>query len=261
MDRTQQAAGETVEAPGREHRREAQRAAIETAALRLLDEQGPGAVTTRAVSAAAGVQAMTIYRLYGDMDGLMVSAAARCVADYLEAKTTRERHADPVDDLRAGWDLHVGFGLGHPYVYAQIYGRYAPDQANPAAEEGAEILRGLVRRVAEAGRLTRDVETAAQMIHSAGRGVTLTLMATPPERRDPSLSHACREAVLAAVTVPAAETAAEAEAAGEAADGVLSAADRRHAVALGAALSSSGAAVPFTEAERAMFQEWLGRLT
>lgn len=244
---------------GRDHRREAQRIAIETAALRLLDEQGPDAVTTRAVSAAAGVQAMTIYRLYGDMDGLVANAAARCVADYVEAKTTRVRREDPVDDLRAGWDLHVEFGLNHPYVYAQIYGRHAPGQTSPATEESAAILRSLVQRVAEAGRLTRDVETAAQMIHAAGCGVTFTLMAIPPEQRDMSLSHSCREAILSATTVS--DTGPSDGTTRAASDEPLTADNRRHAVALTAALSAHESPSPFTDAERALLQEWLDRLT
>ena len=41
-----------------------------------------------------------------------------------------------------------------------------------AAKEAAEILHGLVSRVAEAGRLRVGVERAARMIHAAGSGVT-----------------------------------------------------------------------------------------
>ncbi|MEU7768611.1 TetR/AcrR family transcriptional regulator [Nocardia sp. NPDC049190] len=251
-EREEGAAGE------RDRRRDAQRHAIEAAALRLLDEGGPQAVTSRAVSAAAGVQAMSIYRLFGDMDVLIARAAAKGFAEYVAAKTNREQCDDPVDDLRAGWDLHVGFGLSHPYVYAQIYGRHAPGQPNPAADEAAVILRGLVQRVAEAGRLTRDVEGAAVLIHSAGCGVTLTLMSVPPDRRDMSISDLCRETILAAVTMPSA---------GALEDGAPPVSSRsaeaaRHAVSLAAVLSGGGDwQPPLTEAERGMLGEWLERLS
>ncbi len=45
------------------------------AAERLLSEHGREGVSTRAVSAAAGVQAQTIYRQYGDMAGLLNAVA------------------------------------------------------------------------------------------------------------------------------------------------------------------------------------------
>lgn len=167
------------------------------------------------------------------------------------------RRPDPVDDLRAGWDLHVSFGLDHPYVYSQVYGRHSPGRRGPAAQAAAEVLRGLLRRVAEAGRLTRDVETAAQMVHAAGCGVTLTLMAVPAAERDISVSDATREAVLAAVTLPYGDR--ESTAAVTPVGLVLPAGARRHAVALGVALD--GEASPFTDAERRLLHEWLQRLT
>jgi hypothetical protein len=44
------------------------------------------------------------------------------------------------------------------------------------------------------------------MIHAAGVGVTLSLIATDPEQRDPDLSRQLREAVLtASTTEPAVE--------------------------------------------------------
>lgn len=224
--------------------RDRQRAAIEEVGLRLLDDGGPAALTSRAVSAAAGVQAMTLYRLYGDMDGLMAQIVARGFDQYVEAKTARKRAEDPVDDLRAGWDLHIAFALGHPHVYAQIYGRYAPGAPNPATARAAAILRDLVDRAARAGRLRCDAGTAAWALHAAGCGTALTLMNTPPARRDPTLSSTSREAVLAYLTTG-----------GESPDQVESPA--RHAVALAALLGEDPA---FTAAERTLLHEWLSRL-
>lgn len=224
--------------------RDRQRAAIETAALRLLDEGGPAALTTRAVSAAAGVQAMTLYRLYGDMDALTGEVVARGFDQYVEAKAARESADDPIDDLREGWDLHVGFALAHPHVYAHIYGRHAPDRPSPAIHRADAVLRELVERAARAGRLVCDVETAAWTIHAAGCGTALTLINTPPARRDPHLSVACREAVLASLTTGP--------------DLTESARDLfRHAVALTALLGEGPA---FTSAERVLLVEWLGRI-
>jgi hypothetical protein len=45
--------------------------------------------------------------------------------------------------------------------------------------------------------------TPRDLIHAAGTGVTLTLVATPPQERDPRLSETMREAILTTLTVPA----------------------------------------------------------
>ena len=183
---------------------------IVQAAARLLAEGGRDAVSTRAVGRAAGVQAPTIYRQFGDMRGLLDAAASHGFAAYLRQKAARTRAADPVDDLRHGWDLHVAFGLAHPAVYALMYGDPRPGAEPAAAREAGEVLRGLVQQAAAAGRLRVGVERAAQVIHAAGVGVTLQLIGTAPADRDPALSGLTREAVLAAVTAdaPAAPNAA-----------------------------------------------------
>src|SRR4028119_655296 len=90
---------------------------------------GGGAVTTRGVATAAGVQAPTIYRQFGDMRGLLDEAASFGFSRYLRDKTSRERVEDPVEDLRRGWDLHVGFGLDNPAFYTLMYGEPRPPRA------------------------------------------------------------------------------------------------------------------------------------
>jgi len=87
------------------------RARISRAATELLASGGRNAVTTRAVSAAAGVQPPTIYRHFGDMQGLFDAAARDTLAAYAQEKATRPLTDDPVEDLRRGWDLHIAFGL------------------------------------------------------------------------------------------------------------------------------------------------------
>src|SRR5690606_5325013 len=130
--------------------------------------------------------------------GLLAAVATHGFQEYLASKRNRPRTEDPVDDLRQGWDLHVEFGVTHPVVYSLMYGDSLSDVG--AVAEAEAILRGLVQRIAEAGRLRVGVELAAQVVHAAGMGVTLSLIRTPPEERDPMLSELTREAVLAALT-------------------------------------------------------------
>jgi AcrR family transcriptional regulator len=216
---------------------------IVEAAAALLTAGGREAVSTRAVSAAANVQAPTIYRLFGDKQGLLDAVASHGFETYLRSKTALERTDDPVEDLRRGWDLHVGFGLENPAYYALIYGEPRAGVESPAAREASIILANQVRRIAEAGRLRVSEERAAHLIHSAGAGITFELIGLPPERRDPELSRLARESVIAAVTTE--------KPAG--AGGVASS-----AVTLRAALPGLDVLSP---GEKSLLAEWLDRMT
>jgi len=220
------------------------------AAATLLAEGGREAVSTRAVSAAAGVQPPTIYRQFGDMQGLLDAVADDGFARYVRAKTARKGGEDPVADLRAGWDLHVGFGLANPALYALMYGDPRPGARAAAAVEAHNLLDRLVRRVAAAGRLRVGVDSATRMIHAAGVGVVLTLIAAAGADRDLAVSDLTREAILAAVTTDATPSEAPAQTERRRALG--------HAVALKAVLPEVSAA--FTSAERGLLAEWLDRL-
>src|SRR5919112_289833 len=230
-------------------RRSDTRDRIVRAAAELLADGGREAVSTRAVAAAAGVQAPTIYRQFGDMRGLLDEVAAFGFSRYLDEKRVREIVDDPVEELRRGWDLHVGFGLANPAFYKLMYGDPRPGTEPAAAREAAGILHRLVSRVAEAGRLRVGVERAAHMIHAAGSGVTLTLIGTRPGERDPALSEATREAVLAAVTTDGPDE--------EATGGDDRGRAANRAVALKAVLPE--AEEELTPGERALLSEWLGR--
>src|SRR5690242_14236128 len=123
---------------------------IVEAATALLADGGPDAVSTRAVATAAGVQPPTIYRLFGDKQGLLDAVVAHGFAAYLATKTAREPLADPVDELRAGWDEHVGLGLANPALYRLMYSQ---PRSGPAVTAAYGILAQRIHRIAEAGRL------------------------------------------------------------------------------------------------------------
>lgn len=232
-------------------RRMGTRDRIVRAAADLLAEGGREAVSTRAVAAAAGVQAPTIYRKFGDMRGLMDEVAAYGFQVYLEEKMAGEAVDDPVDELRRGWDLHVGFGLANPAFYKLMYGDPRPGEKPAAALEGREILRRIVRRVAEAGRLRVGVERAAEMIHASCTGVVLSLIASKVGDRDRGLSASMREATLAAITTEGEkEQTMEEEARDRAAN---------RAVALKAVLSEAENGL--TPGELALLSEWLDRIS
>lgn len=219
------------------------RARIIAAATRLLAEGGRDSVSTRAVSAAAGVQAPTIYRLFGDKQGLLDAVASHGFASYLASKAHREPGPDPVEDLRRGFEENVQFGLANPAVYALMASDPRPGAVSPAYAAGIEVLAKIVSRIAEAGRLRVTERLATQLITSAGRGTTLTLISLPEDQRDPALIHAAREAVVAAVTTDTPVAASPGPAAA--------------AVTLRAVLPQATA---LSASERGLLTEWLDRI-
>ena len=187
-------------APTVEQGQDAVRARIVASAEQLLAEGGRDALTTRAVAATAGVQAPTIYRLFGDKRGLLDAVAEYGLQRYLVKKKARAPRADLLDDFRASWDLNVAFGLAHPALYSIISEPRPGYMASPAAEAGLEILRQRVRRMAAAGLLVVTEERAVGLTRVSGIGTVLTLLSVPAHARDPGLAAAARESVLAAIT-------------------------------------------------------------
>lgn len=213
------------------------------AAADLLAGGGREAVSTRAVSAAAGIQAPTLYRLFGDKNGLLAAVAAHGFTEYLERKKELTPTGDPVEDVRRGWDKHVEFGLAQPHFYVLMYGDLTVP-AGEAAEVAAGLLEKMVVRVAEAGRLRMSVARAGKIISAMCSGVTLSLIRV--EEPDLAISATVREAALRATVTGLPEPAETA--------GVAS-----HAVALRACLPPVGEA-PLSPAEHALLTEWLDRI-
>ncbi|MHA6762361.1 TetR/AcrR family transcriptional regulator [Streptacidiphilus sp. PAMC 29251] len=224
------------------NRAHATRQRVVEAAAGLLAREGRDAVTTRAVAVAAGVQAPAIYRLFGDKEGLLEAVAEHGFAAFLATKHVDPDPADLIEDLRAGWDVAVEFGLANPALYTLMYGE--PTSATSAAlKAGMEMLMGRIRRLAAGGWLRVDEELAAMIIHATARGAVLTWLSLPEDRRNPALLTTLRESMVAAVTnqEPAVQDAGPAGA----------------ARALRAALPEQ---TTLSGAEQHLLREWLDRL-
>ncbi|GAA2596350.1 TetR/AcrR family transcriptional regulator [Streptomyces axinellae] len=238
-----------------EERRAVRRQVLHVAA-KLLEEGGSEAVSTRAVAAAAGITAPTLYRMFGDKDGLLAELAACGFETYLAEK--REALAltpdDPVADLYRGWDLHVDFGVQHPAFYILMYGTARPGRRPPAADEAHALLVRLLHRAAEAGRLRVPVEQATRVIHAATTGVTLALIGEESPERDMAVSARLRDTVIASVTTdPPASPGSDLASRALALDAALQS-------ALTAGRPAAGTGVPLGDAETALLREWLRRL-
>lgn len=212
--------------------------------MALLSESGRSAVTTRAVCRVAGVQPPTIYRAFGSMDGLLDAVAREGFLVHQRSYLGVEQSADPVADLRRGWDQHVDFGLAHPYLYSVMYGRADAGAPSFAAVTANEGLAYAIGRVAAAGLLLVDEPFAASSMTAAGIGATFTLLATPEADRSLDVSVRMREGFIGAIVADQ----PQAPSVGLAAT----------AAALSALLSGSDVLHP---AESALMRHWLDRLT
>lgn len=223
--------------------RDLTRARLVEVASHLLAVEGPDAVTTRSVAHAAGVQAPTIYRLFGDKGGLLDAVVEHGFTSYVAQKPPVDTEDDPVDGLRAGWELHVGFGLANPALFRLMHTALRTPEGRTAADSGLDILRQRVLRVAQEGRLRVTERRAVDLIHAAGTGVVFTLIEQTEADRDESLTDTAWEAVCAMILTDS----------GSSAPAGPSAA----AVTLRTALPGLAA---FSAAERALLGDWLERI-
>ncbi|MGZ8178697.1 TetR/AcrR family transcriptional regulator [Williamsia sp. SKLECPSW1] len=182
---------------------------IVAAASAMLTADGPVAVTTRAVAQAAGVQPPTIYRLFGDKDGLLEAVAEHVMAEFVARKATEVAstagEVDPVDDLRHGWRRQVEFGLAHPALH-HLFSDPDRVSGSEAARQGRRILAERVRRVAATGRLRVDESRAADMLTASSIGVIRVLLATPGRTLDDPLVEHAYDALAREILIDAPST-------------------------------------------------------
>lgn len=227
------------------------RTRILEAAADLLDRSPEADFSTRAVCEAAGVAAPALYRQFGDKEGLLSAVVDHGFDKYLATKRAAAPSADPVQDLRSGWDTHIAFALAHRNVYRLMW---SPVLGSPpeAAAEAHRLLHLVLMRCAEAGRLAVSPDLAARMIMSANVGVSLALVARPEQYPDQTFADRVREALYAAILTDAPTPAPGSSTAGTAAT-----------AATAATLAAQLAADPpaqFSAAERGLLAEWLTRL-
>jgi len=230
--------------PGPQSSRDVTRSRLVEVAADLLATEGPSAVTTRSVALAAGVQAPMIYRLFGDKEGLLDAVAEHGFASYVAQKPSVDADDDPVRGLRAGWELHVGFGVANPALFRLMHTAAQTADGRAIIESGIRVLHERVRLLARAGRLRVTEKRAVELIHAAGTGVVFALINQPDGDRDGSLADLAWESVCMTILVDPPDAATDLPVAA--------------AVTL---LASLPDLTEFSTGERALFAEWLDRVT
>lgn len=148
------------------------------AAADLSQTYGLEAVSTRAVAAAAGVQPPAINRQFGDKDGLLDAVIRYLLQRYIaEKRLVIGAEDDPAVELRQLWDLHVKFGLTYPDCFALAYGQARPSRTLTVEKEAISLLRTIIWRPGDQGRLRLSIERAVVAFRSIGTGYIMTQIA------------------------------------------------------------------------------------
>ena len=225
----------------------------------MLSRSVEGDISTREVCDAAGITVPALYHHFGDKEGLLSAVVDLGWARFLESKRAllARAHADPLDDIRSGWDNHLAFAREHPNFYRLMWSAGVVT-SSAAPREAHEMLIAVLERCAQRGRLRLSVETAARVLMAAATGAALSIISRPELFAENGFATHLREAVLAGISAPA-------EASSRATRSRLLTQSPASGVSLSAAaatLCSKLRTEPtkLTDPERALMQQWLTTL-
>jgi AcrR family transcriptional regulator len=94
---------------------------IMAAAHRLLDREGPDAVTMRRVAKAVGITPMALYRHVADRDDLLNSLANAGFQDLAARAVNARLPANPVKQLMNIVDVFLDFALENPRMFELMF--------------------------------------------------------------------------------------------------------------------------------------------
>jgi AcrR family transcriptional regulator len=144
------------------------------AAAALLESQGPAGLTARAVCDAAGVKAPTLYHYFGGMEGLEQALIKRGVEEFMQKKRLPPASADPLEQLKSGWEIAVEFALERPGLW-RLHAEHAMESPD-VFEEGYKLMHARVQRLVDLGIFQEPVDISSRAIWAACQGVlALTL--------------------------------------------------------------------------------------
>jgi AcrR family transcriptional regulator len=165
---------------------EATREALLAAAERIVERDGPGALSVRGVADAIGTTTRAVYSSFGSKEGLLGALAQRSFELLRDALAHLPETDDPVHDLvDVAVQVFRPMAVDHPSMFALAFLRAAPDLAvdeetRTAAQEGLTLLRARLQRLADAGLVGgRDVVVATAQFNALCQGMAATELRNP----------------------------------------------------------------------------------
>lgn len=158
--------------------------ALIDAAIELLAEGGPAALTLRGAARRAGVTSAAPYKHFADKEALMVAVAEQgfvALRAAVEA-AVRSGPTDALERFRSHGLAYVRFALEHPGHYRVMFGPEVPDKrVHPpllqASDGGLELLRTQIAECQQAGYIREgSVDEIAVLAWSVVHGVASLLI-------------------------------------------------------------------------------------
>ena len=140
---------------------EVRRRLLEEAA-RILDEQGPSALSVRRLATEAGTSTMGVYTHFGSMGAVVDAVATEGFRRLIDRIDAVELTDDPAADLLATAAAYRENALENPHLYAVMFGAVSVRGLGGEGPDGAVAyaafrqLVALVERAMDAGGLRRD---------------------------------------------------------------------------------------------------------
>jgi AcrR family transcriptional regulator len=159
-------------------------AALLAAAERIVQADGVETLSVRGVAAEVGTTTRAVYSLFGSKDGLVSALGVQAFELLRQGLEALPASDDPRADLVEAGLMFRRFAIEHPSLFA-IGIQHAP--ASPAVRrtgsEARDVLKGRIRRLADAGRLGgRTVDDGTLQFHALCEGLAmLELRGTYPE--------------------------------------------------------------------------------
>lgn len=153
------------------------------AALDVLEEDGPAAVTTRALTQRAGLSTMSVYSEFGSFGALVGEVIRTGFGGLADALAEIGRTDDPVADLLVLAGTYRAYAHAHPRLYAVMVGTATlggHQRSEPEVESYLSAFGQAVDLVAKAmaqGRFDpgEPMVAGAQLVSALHGGVTLEM--------------------------------------------------------------------------------------
>jgi AcrR family transcriptional regulator len=110
------------------------RAELLHAAVAILNEDGPDALQTRKIAAAAGTSTMAVYTHFGGMPALIAAVADEGLRQF-DVALTMPATSDPVADLMATGIAYRRYAIERPHMYRLMFGSTSAHGINAPAHD------------------------------------------------------------------------------------------------------------------------------
>ncbi|AMT74062.1 TetR family transcriptional regulator [Mycobacteroides immunogenum] len=152
-----------------------------SAAVRLLNEQGPDALQTRKIAAAAGTSTMAVYTYFGGMRELIAEVAEEGLRQFADAQAAVAQTDDVIADFMLTGMAYRQFAIDYPHMYRLMFGTTSAHGVNaprknmfdtshltPEHPSAAYLFRSVQRAMA-AGRIDGSPDDAAKVAATAAK--------------------------------------------------------------------------------------------